>query len=70
MQFNNWKAYVLMPLLSIVTLLILPLRLYWSQELRAYYLYDDVRSLSEATALLVRGKDGNVEIVQLRDLTE
>jgi hypothetical protein len=38
LRFSYWKAFM-MPLWSLLTLMILPVRLYWSAELRAYYLY-------------------------------
>lgn len=63
LQYNALKAYLLMPLLSLLTLFILPLRLYWSAELRAYYLYNEVGALEQADHLLVKGKDGNIEVV-------
>lgn len=38
LRFSYVKAFM-MPLWSVLTLMILPVRLYWSAELRAYYLY-------------------------------
>lgn len=40
LKFNALKAYLLVPLLSLVTLMTLPIRLYWSEQLQAYYFYD------------------------------
>lgn len=67
---SAWKTYLLLPFLSVITIFVLPIRLYWSPELRAYYLYTRVRIIQEADALLVSGKDGNIEIVAVQDLTE
>ena len=69
LKHSSLKAYLLMPILSVITLFVLPIRLYWSAELCAKYLYSEVRSISEADALLVRGKDGNIEIVKVQDQT-
>jgi len=69
LKFSSLKAYILVPLLSLLTLFVLPLRLYWSAELRAKYLYNQVAALEGADHLLVRGKDGNVEVVALVDMT-
>jgi len=40
LRFSQVKAYFLLPILSILTLLVLPIRLYWSAELRAKYMYN------------------------------
>ena len=70
LSFNSFKAYLLVPILSLLTVFILPLRLYWSADLRSKYLYSQVNSLNDADHILVRGKDGNIEIVKLQDLTD
>lgn len=70
LKFNALKAYLLVPLLSILTIMVLPVRLYWSAELRAYYFYDKVRALEQADTMLVRGKDGNIELVDVVDKTD
>jgi hypothetical protein len=70
LKFNYLKAYLIVPALSILTLFTLPIRIYWSDELRAWYLYDQVLQIEEADHLLVRGKDGNIEIVKVTDATE
>ncbi len=70
LKHSSLKAYLLVPLLSVITLFVLPIRLYWSAELSAKYLYTRVAIIQDADALLVRGKDGNVEIVQVQDQTQ
>lgn len=40
LKYNTLKAYLLVPLLSMLTLMVLPIRMYWSAELCAKYLYD------------------------------
>lgn len=65
LQFSAFWSYVIVPLLSLVTLFVLPIRMYWSQTLTAKYCYNRVRSLEEADHLLITGKTGNVEIVEI-----
>jgi hypothetical protein len=69
LKFNTLKAYLVVPFLSILTVFVLPIRLYWSAELRAFYLYTEVATLEGANHLLVRGRDGNIEIVSIDDMT-
>lgn len=57
-------------MLSVLTLFVLPVRMYWSQTLTAKYCYNRVRSLEEADHLLIEGKTGNVEIVELQNRTQ
>lgn len=64
------KCYILVPLCSFLTLYILPIKLYWSVPSRAKWMYTQVAALDQATHLLVRGKDGNTQIVKLQNLTE
>ena len=53
LQFSAVKAYVFVPICSLLTLFVLPICMYWSQSLTAKYLYNRVGELAEATALLV-----------------
>ena len=69
LRFNPLWAYLIMPLLSVLTLFVLPLRLYWHKTLRAKYFYTRVNQLPLANHLLVTGKLGNCEIVALQNLT-
>ena len=70
LRFDPIKAYLVVPLLSVLSLMILPLSMYWSCEKQAEWLYTMTRSLDQADSLLVRGKDGNIEIVKLDNQTE
>ena len=70
MRFNSLKAYFFLPVLSLVSLFILPVWLYWSVPLQASMMYSKVDSLQQATHFLVQGRDGNIEIVQIKDHTE
>jgi len=68
---QSWfKCYLLLPLCSILTVFYLPVRLYWSVEARAVWMYSPVVTLQNTTHLLVKGKDGNIEIVELKNLSE
>lgn len=69
LKFNALWAFLVVPLLSILTIFVLPLRMYWSTTLRAKYWYDRVDKLANATNVLVTGKLGNVEIARLQNLT-
>ena len=69
LKFNALWAFLVVPLLSILTVFVLPLRMYWNTTLRAKYWYDRVDRLTDATNVLVTGKLGNVEISRLVNLT-
>lgn len=45
LKFDCVKAYLLVPILSLLSLMILPLRLYWSDELKSEWLYSKTTSL-------------------------
>ena len=63
---HNWfKAYVLVPILSILTIFILPLKMYWDTELYATMIYDTVTAIEMATDMLVKGRAGNVDVCKL-----
>jgi hypothetical protein len=69
LQFSYFKTFVILPILSLLTVFVLPIRMYWFSLLRARYMYTRVTSLQECTDLLVHGRDGNVEVVTLQNLT-
>ena len=69
LRFDYTKTFVLLPFLALITVFVLPLRMYWSTILEAKYMYSRVTSLREATHLLVRGKQGNLEIAELKNHT-
>jgi hypothetical protein len=70
LQFSYFKTFVILPILSLLTVFILPIRMYWFSHLRARYMYSRVKSLQECTDLLVHGRDGNIEVVTLQNLTD
>lgn len=63
LKFSPIKSFLLLPILSLLTLFVLPIWIYWSSELKAKFMYSRVANLLSATHLLVEGKDGNIEIV-------
>jgi uncharacterized membrane protein len=60
LQFSYAKAILMLPILSLLTIFILPIRMYWHQHLRARYMYSRVTSLDRCTDVLVHGRDGNI----------
>jgi hypothetical protein len=53
----NWaKRLLLVPLLSILTLLIFPIFLYWSAYIRSQWFYSTAHTLEEATHVLIVGR--------------
>lgn len=70
LQFSCCKTYLLLPILSLFSLFILPVRMYWSVQLRRKYMFNDVTDLARVTHLLVHGRDGNIEIVELTNMAE
>ena len=55
LQFSPLKAYLLMPILSVITLFILPICVYWYTSLKVKYLYYENVSLDQATHVLIKG---------------
>jgi len=53
---NNCKRFFLVPLLSLLTFFIFPLKLYWSKKLQVKWLYKSVSRLSDATDILIYGR--------------
>lgn len=70
MRQNMFKTYLLFPLASILTLFILPLKMYWSTELCCDVLYDVVDNINKATHVKIVGRPGNTDICKLENLTE
>jgi hypothetical protein len=57
---HSWfKAYILVPILSILTIFILPLKMYWSSTLYAKMIMNPVTNIMKATHVLVKGRGGN-----------
>ena len=54
-----------MPFLSIFTIFILPLKMYWNNALFARMIFDTVTNISVATHVLVKGRGGNIDVCEL-----
>ena len=70
MRQNLAKTYLLVPFLSLMTVFILPLKMYWSTELCCDMLYDIVDDITKATHVKIVGRPGNTDICKLENLTE
>ncbi len=70
LEISNFKCLVVLPLFSILSLFFLPLKLYWDVSLRITWMYNRIQTLDNTTHLFIRGKDGNKEIVKLRNLSD
>ena len=44
-----------MPLLSLITVFVFPIFLYWKVNLRKYWFYNEVSSINEATHIYIEG---------------
>jgi len=63
------KSWLLVPILSILTIFIFPIFLYWKQEMRRDWLYKRASSIESATHMYIEGRDGNKEIVEVSDFS-
>jgi hypothetical protein len=70
MRQNLFKTYFLVPILSLMSLFILPLKMYWSSELCCDMLYDVVEDINKATHVRISGRPGNTDICKLENLTD
>lgn len=62
------KRWVICPLLSILTVFIFPIMLYWSKRMQVNWLYSRVGSIYDATNLHIVSRDKNEETIELRSL--
>jgi len=69
MRVDWLKRLLVVPILSILTILILPLILYWSPRARAFCLYSQATSLENATTVLVVGR-GKFNFYFLKTIAE
>lgn len=54
---DSWfKMYVALPVLSLVTLFVFPIMLYWSKRMQVDWLYSRARSLGDATHIFIIGR--------------
>ena len=59
LRHDPLKAYLVTPILAIVTLFSWPIILYWSVERQRDRLYKKAHSIADATHVYIRGRDGN-----------
>ena len=81
LRFEPIKAYVVFPLLSIISLLSYPVFVYWYPNQKKKAFFNEVVSLDQATHIFVKGRgksvlvliilfiDGNEEIVEIEKCT-
>jgi hypothetical protein len=65
LRFRPLVAYVLLPVLSVLTVFILPICMYWNQNLQVRLLYKKA-TRADANYILVEGSAENTEIQPLR----
>lgn len=56
MRLSWFKILVVVPLLSVLTIMVLPVMLYWSPKLRAYWFYTSTDKLDDARYVLIVGR--------------
>ena len=59
------KAYIVFPILSVLSVFVLTILTYWKTEYRKYWFYKQVDSKEEATYIFIEGKQDNKEIKPL-----
>jgi len=64
-QRSWFKTLIVAPLLSVLSLMIFALYLYWYQKTRKNWLYSEVDSIDKATHVFVHGQDHKMAIVPL-----
>jgi len=69
LQFSWFKSFVVVPILSLLTIGIFAICLYWKISLRAKWRYNRVQTISETGYCLVQGRDGTCEIKTITDFT-
>ena len=66
LRSNAFKQWVVVPLISLLTLFVWPVFLYWRVPMQRDWLYTRVTAgVHTATHIYVRGRDGNQEIVDV-----
>ena len=67
---SKLKQWVVAPILSLLSLLVWPVFLYWYKTMQRDWLYRPATSIDSATHLYIEGRDGNKEIVRVKNFTE
>ena len=68
MRKDMVKRFIICPLLSILTVFVFPIMLYWSKRMQANWLYNRVGSIYDATNLYIVSRDKNEETIELKFL--
>ena len=72
LQENILKQWLVAPILSIVTLFVWPIFLYWKIPMQRDWLYTWIReggTVEQATHVYIEGRDGNQQIVKIKNQT-
>ena len=64
---SKLMMWVTLPILSLLTLFVWPIILYWSKPKQRDWLYRPAKAIDTATHLYVEGADGNKAIVLLHN---
>ena len=67
---DKLKQWLLVPLISLVTLFVWPIFLYWKIPMQRDWLYKPAVSVETATHIYIEGRDGNLQIVNVHDYSE
>ena len=70
LRHSFFKAYILTPILSLLTIFVLPVKMYWDNGLFARMIFNPTTNIEQATHVLVKGKGGNIDICELLNHTE
>ena len=63
------KRWLLVPIVSLLTVFAFPLLLYWRKSMQRDWLYLKVNQVEKASHIYIEGRDGNKEIVALKNFT-
>ena len=70
LKFSPFKAYLLVPILSLISVFIFAIALYWSPSLRVVYCYTKETKRNKATHILVKGHLNALTILPLYSTSE
>ncbi len=70
MRTSFVKSYLVVPILSLLTIFVLPLKMYWDNALYAKWIFNHVTQIDQATHVLIKGRSGNTDICKLENLTD
>ncbi len=67
LKFSWCKVLLLIPLMSVITVFIFPLVLYWKVTVRAKWIYTSVNSIQDATHVLILAGFNSYNIEAIHD---